>query len=285
MGYSGLKKGLGALAALAVSAFISVGSSHATLVLEGSDATGPHGSDASGVIYTTQLFAFMAEGSPLPILVFGSASNTVSAPAGTVFTTDLTGLSTADYSGLYIQSPGGCCNQNLAGALPYATEIAAFFAAGGSVAIMDYQGGDWSSMFPILGTPPAGTVMGYGTGGGGPSCTDNEVFNADGLAKGFTQPGALGCWEHQAYSNDYFVDTLGFLSLVDADPAYFGLNNDGSARGSAFLALGGALGTGGCTNPAGCDTGKVPEPAPITFLGLGLIALGVSRRRRSRLSS
>lgn len=282
MGYSGLKKGLGALAALAVSAFISVGSSHATLVLEGSDATGVHSGDASSVIYTTQLFAFMAEGSALPILVFGSAGSTANAPAGTVFTTDLTGLSTADYSGLYIQSPGGCCSQNLAGALPYAAQIAAFFAAGGSVAIMDYQGGDWSSMFPILGTPPAGALMGFGTGGGGPNGSDNEVFNADGLAKGFTQPGALGSWEHQAYSTAYFVDTLGFLSLVDAGPEYFGLNADGSAKGSAFLALGGALGTGGCTDPAGCGTGQVPEPAPITFLGLGLIALGISRRRRGR---
>lgn len=271
--------------ALCVGALACFGTAHAgTIVLEGSDATGYHGLEAGGATYTTQLFTYMQGGSDLPILVFGSEASTPSAPVGTVFTLDLSGLDIGSYSGLYIQSPGGCCDQNLSGASAYGTEIGDFVAAGGSVAIMNYQGGDWSFVDPVLATPTAGTVKGYDTGFSGPTCTDAEVFNSEALIRGFTQPPALGCWEHQAYDLDYF-GSLGFLSLVDADPAYFGLYTDGSARGSAFLALGGALGTPGCTDPAGCDGGttSVPEPGSLALFGTGFVLLGLMRRRRYRL--
>ena len=176
----------GLVAALALA---GVGSVQAqTLVLEGSDASTYHDEQPGGLAYVTQLFSFLKDGSSLPVAVFGSGSLMTTAPSDTVFLSNLSGLNSSAYSALYIQSPGGCCNQNLSGASTYSAQIGSYYAAGGSVAIQNYTGGDWSFISPILSAPALGMVNGYATTGGGPGCTDGEVFTADALAKGFTQP-------------------------------------------------------------------------------------------------
>src|SRR5205085_5458157 len=91
---------------------------------------------------------------------------------------------------------------------------------GGTVMIEDYLGSAaWDS---VVGTTGGASTHVAGYLGGSPVtsdiCDDGETVSATGLANGFTQPPAIGCWEHQAYDESYF-GTLGFtLSFFDAAP-------------------------------------------------------------------
>lgn len=255
--------GLGAALSLSVGSTAFAG----TIVLEGSDASTFHAGSAGGAEYLTQLFSYLKSDSSFntkPVFVLGDRMH--GAPAGTVDSTTLLplfdGTGAALYSAVYVQSPGGCCNERPVSAADQAA-IAAFVAAGGSVAIQDYQGG----LAGILGfDAPQEKIGGYNVpgGAGGPGCFDTQVFLPTALSKGFVQPPALGCWGHQAYDMSYFGDVLGFVSLVDSGREFAAL---GSGRWSSFLALGGELGS------------PVPVPGTALLVGLALLGLGLSRRR------
>lgn len=241
-----------------------------TIALEGSDATSLHGDTT----YSGQLFSFLKTDSynaTLPVLVWNNdgTSTIAGVPGDTVYATSLAAYPTlvGVFSGVYIQSPGTCCSENEVTDAGEIAKINALIAAGGSLAIQDYQGGNSA----ILGfSPGSSNVAGYLSGGaaspgaGGSSCFDSEIFLPSALAKGFTQPGYLGCWGHQAYNLDYF-STLGFISLVDSGPEFDGI---GTGNWSSFLALGGALGT-------------APEPSVLLLLAIGLLGLGIGARRNA----
>jgi len=240
-----------------------------TIALEGSDATAFH----QDAVYTTQLFTYLG-GASLPVLVLGGvALNAAVNPALYVldpsYALPANGLTAAtlaaNYSAVYIESVGGCCTQaDTSITAAQETIIGAAEALGVNLGIENYGGGPaWGPILPAavdaLPSSDFGGITDFGTAGG-PTCTDNEVVNAVGLAKGFIQPPVLGCYEHEGYMTSAFT-ALGFTSLFNADPAYFGAN------GSALL------GTG--TLSAG-----TPEPGTLMTMGVGLVGLAALLRRQ-----
>jgi len=252
---------------LLASAFLVSGASAAQaaagfVALEGSDATALH----ADMAYTMQLFSYLKGSSSLPVLVLGSVDLSAIAGVPTTLVGSLAGVTLSNYSALYVEAPGGCCTSNPAAVNGFGAAINAFIAAGGNFSIENYMGGDFDGTVP----GGAGQTGGFGSSTiWGTDCTDNEVVNANGIAKGFSQPAVLHCWTHQGYQNSYWLP-LGYISLIDADPAFH--YADGTNKGSSFLAFGGTLGA-----PTG-----VPEPLTLSLFGAGLAGAYAMRRKAKK---
>lgn len=232
--------------------------------LEGSDATTFHHDSQ----YSTQLFTYMKGSSIKPVLIY-NASGTFNIDATTgqtnSYTTTLAAITLSDYSALYIQTPGTCCNADNTVLNGFGLAVGSFIANGGNLSIGNYTGGTYDGVV-VGGAAPAGTIGGVGgNGAAGPTCTDGETVTAVGLAKGFTQPPVLGCWSHQGYQSSYW-EALGYINLIASSTEY--TYGDGTHIGSSFLARGGTLG------------GAVPEPSAWAMLIFGFGLVGVTARRR-----
>ena len=236
------------------------------VALEGSDATSLH-HDPS---YSTKLFNYLEGGSGKQVLIYNqSGTLNIDTPTGrtNAYVTSLTGVLLSNYSALYIQTPGACCNANNTVLNGFGASVNAFVSGGGNLAIGDYTGGTYDGVV-VGGAAPIGTIGGVGgNGASGPGCSDNETVTAAGIAKGFSQPPVLGCWSHQGYQSSYW-EPLGYSNLIASAPSF--TYGDGTHNGSSFLARGGTLGT-------------VPEPSAWALMigGFGFVGLGMRRRAKN----
>ncbi len=279
-GHQNMKNFRLAVAAVSVLGISLVGAPAAragTVILEGSDAIGLHcpEGNAFACTYTAQVWKALDGSSGLPIAVIGDGTVGGITSQGSGITIDtFTSVAAAgtlsSYAALYFEAGSGCCTENdsLITAGTATADVTAYLLGGGTVMIENYIGGTaWDFAVGAGGLAnTSSNSVGYGTADPAFTCTDGETVTATGLANGFTQPGPLGCWEHQAYRQSFFggltsINGSGFtLSFFDADPAFPGY--------SGLLSNGVTL-TGG----------SAPEPASIALFGIGLLALGVMRRR------
>lgn len=252
-----------------------------TVILEGSDAITFHcgaGSFTPGACtYESQVWKALDGASGKPIAVIeGSVPVALTSEGSGITIDNFASVAAAgtlsNYAAVYFEGDAGD-NEGPEGdtaimAAGAASTVSAYVSGGGTVMIEDYSGGAaWDS---IVGTTGGANTHVAGAFGGSlvtsSSCTDNETVTALGTANGFTQPPAIGCWEHQAYDESFFGG-LGFtLSFFDAAP-----NMVSSKTGwSGLLSTGVTL------------TGATPEPGTLLLLAVGLIGVFVLAGRRSR---
>jgi hypothetical protein len=275
-------------AALGVVAFLcNAGAARAgTVILEGSDAIGLHciEGNASACTYTGQVWKALDGSSALPIAVIGNVAGITSQGSGVTidnFASVAAAGTLSKYAALYFVATGGCCTENdsLITAAGAQAAVSAYIMSGGTVMIENYIGGTaWDFAVGAGGLADTGTnTAGFGTADPTFSCSDGETVTPTGTTNGFTQPGAIGCWDHQAYKQSFYggltsINGSGFtLSFFNADPTagegpgYSGLLSDGTTLSA----------------PPPPPPG-VPEPASALIFGVGLLGLGfVANRKRS----
>ena len=264
--------GLGAVALFGAMSLNAAG----LIILEGSDAQTFHGYLAYSNAFMNGAQAF-SSAPLLPVLAVGS--DPIGAPAaGKVFEADLCAETLAsllaNYSAIYLGSPGTCCSENSAVAAGHEADISAFVAAGRGLTIEDYQGG--AAFDSILGfTADSSKVYGLAPGGGS-SCFDGNTWTAGGtafLGAGVAPTGdpvpAIGCFGHQAYDSAYWASQGFTTNLVHANPGSV-LDHD------AFVVV--TNGGGGLVEAT------VPEPSSILLLGSVALLIGHGLKRRVRRS-
>lgn len=252
-----------------------------TVILEGSDAIGLHcpGGNPFACSYTAQVWKALDGSSGMPIAVIGNTAGITSQGSGVTidnFASVAAAGTLGQYAALYFVATGGCCTENdsLITASGATAAVTSFINGGGTVMIENYIGGTaWDFAVGSGGLAnTSSNTAGFGTGAPTFGCSDGETVTATGLANGFTQPGALGCWEHQAYRQSFFggltsINGKGFtLSFFNADPAAC----TGCSGYSGLLSNGATL-TGG---------GTVPEPMSMFTMATGLVGLAALLRRR-----
>lgn len=261
-------KALRNLLGAALLALAGINVSHATIILEGSDAIGLHSTlgDAGAIAYRDQVWSAIGGADPRSIAFIGDSLGGVASGTHAVSTFSSVAAAGAlsNYVAVYFQAQFGCCteNDNLIAAAADKAAVASYLSSGGTIMIGDYNGGAaWDFALGTSGGA-ANHVQGVGGTLGGSNCSDGEQVTATGIANGFSQPPVINCWTHQAYDQAGFFGGLGFTS------SFFDAGADYTPGFSSLLSNGRTV------------TGSVPEPTSLALLVIGALGAAALRRKQ-----
>ena len=192
------------------------------IVLLGTDAMSLHDDST----FQIPLFNLLSGGSALPILIVNSLGLSEFLPLYES-KVPLAFMTTADfangngpitgYSALFFPSRDRCCFDAGADVSRRSGDIAAFVAAGGGLAVEDYQGNaTWDATLHFAGLP--GVLAGLGTDlQHDHPCINPGVSTPEGIAFGFqaTYTESDGCFAHQIYEPSFWTPR-GFSALQTA---------------------------------------------------------------------